>query len=308
MPPPVKLSEGAISMLINGEGQAADMKPVLQVADIRLVNTQNQSSTNERYRIMLSDGEFLQQGMLATQRNDLVRSQQIQKGSIIQLNQFVCNVIQNRMIIIIIELDVILDVCDPIGDPKQHPPKTNGNTPVTPPVTRSSAPVQSYVSQSGSVTGNPQSFTSGGGATGFDSKPNVPGGIPSQPFETNRQVGHGSAVSNVNLPRYNSPSAPVYPKVESGSGASGLSTNSYLRPPQPSYQHPSPVFSNRGPIARNEAPPRIIPIAALNPYQNRWTIKARVTAKGELRHYNNARGDGFQKYSLLIFLIQMVGK
>nr|GMC54101.1 replication protein A 70 kDa DNA-binding subunit A-like [Ipomoea batatas] len=292
MPPPVKLSEGAISMLINGEGQAADMKPVLQVADIRLVNTQNQSSTNERYRIMLSDGEFLQQGMLATQRNDLVRSQQIQKGSIIQLNQFVCNVIQNRMIIIIIELDVILDVCDPIGDPKQHPPKTNGNTPVTPPVTRSSAPVQSYVSQSGSVTGNPQSFTSGGGATGFDSKPNVPGGIPSQPFETNRQVGHGSAVSNVNLPRYNSPSAPVYPKVESGSGASGLSTNSYLRPPQPSYQHPSPVFSNRGPIARNEAPPCIIPIAALNPYQNRWTIKARVTAKGELRHYNNARGDG----------------
>ncbi|GMP30752.1 hypothetical protein CsSME_00005273 [Camellia sinensis var. sinensis] len=43
---------------------------------------------------------------------------------------------------------------------------------------------------------------------------------------------------------------------------------------------------------KNEAPARIIPIAALNPYQGRWAIKARVTAKGEIRRYNNARGDG----------------
>ncbi|GER42749.1 replication protein A 70 kDa DNA-binding subunit A [Striga asiatica] len=31
---------------------------------------------------------------------------------------------------------------------------------------------------------------------------------------------------------------------------------------------------------------------ALNIYQGRWTIKARVTSKDELRHYNNPRGDG----------------
>ncbi|KAI8553389.1 hypothetical protein RHMOL_Rhmol05G0012200 [Rhododendron molle] len=37
---------------------------------------------------------------------------------------------------------------------------------------------------------------------------------------------------------------------------------------------------------------RIIPISALNPYQHRWAIKARVTAKGDIRRYNNARGDG----------------
>jgi len=36
----------------------------------------------------------------------------------------------------------------------------------------------------------------------------------------------------------------------------------------------------------------IFPISSLNPYQNRWTIKARCFNKGDIRHYQNQRGEG----------------
>ncbi|XP_065849109.1 replication protein A 70 kDa DNA-binding subunit A isoform X2 [Euphorbia lathyris] len=71
--------------------------------------------------------------------------------------------------------------------------------------------------------------------------------------------------------------------------------NSHVTSFQPTVQppyRPPPNYKNHGAIMKNEAPARIIPITALNPYQGRWAIKARVTAKGDLRRYNNARGDG----------------
>ncbi|KAJ3695569.1 hypothetical protein LUZ60_000946 [Juncus effusus] len=60
---------------------------------------------------------------------------------------------------------------------------------------------------------------------------------------------------------------------------------------QPPYK-PAPNFKSHNTIFKNEAPARVIPISVLNPYQGRWAIKARVTAKSEIRRYNNSKGDG----------------
>jgi len=37
---------------------------------------------------------------------------------------------------------------------------------------------------------------------------------------------------------------------------------------------------------------RVTPIGLLNPYMNRWSIRARVTTKGEKRSWSNSRGSG----------------
>lgn len=46
------------------------------------------------------------------------------------------------------------------------------------------------------------------------------------------------------------------------------------------------------PRSSGKTPGSVQPIKALNPYNSRWTIKARVTSKGEIKRWSNARGEG----------------
>ncbi|KAL6533661.1 hypothetical protein OROHE_013494 [Orobanche hederae] len=276
----ITLTEGAVPMLSSGDA-GTDIKPVLQIADIRLVQTKNQSNV-ERYRIVLSDGSFVQQGMLATQLNDLVRDEKLHKGSIIQLKQFVCNIVQKRVIIIIVELAVIVEKCDVIGDPQQYTTTFDGNV---------SSGVRTPTA--GQPMNQPVAGNSPPLSTSFSSstpRPNIGGEI----HNSNAGSHSYSSSFSVNMESrgYNSTHPPAYSKTEAGSSVSRPPASNYGRLPPSSYQQPPPMYANRGPIAKNEAPARIIPIDALNPYQGGWTIKARVTAKGELRQYNNSRGDG----------------
>ncbi|XP_039116942.1 replication protein A 70 kDa DNA-binding subunit B-like [Dioscorea cayenensis subsp. rotundata] len=49
---------------------------------------------------------------------------------------------------------------------------------------------------------------------------------------------------------------------------------------------------NAAPAARMAMTRRVHPLVSLNPYQGNWTIKVRVTNKGNLRTYKNAKGEG----------------
>jgi replication factor A1 len=92
----VSLTAGAIGKIMNGEVTTeADMIPVLQVTDLKQIMAQ-QDPTRERFRMVLSDGTYLHQGMLGTDLNNLVKEGTLQPGSIVRLTRFVGDVIKGR--------------------------------------------------------------------------------------------------------------------------------------------------------------------------------------------------------------------
>ncbi|KAF6157108.1 hypothetical protein GIB67_041569 [Kingdonia uniflora] len=216
---PINLTPNAIEAVIGGD---VNLKPLLQVLDIKLIG-----SNQERYRLLLSDSVATQHAMLATQLNERVKSGGVRKGSVVQLVDYICSNVQNRKIIVVLNMETIIPDCEIIGNPK-------------------------LLSESDSSSRNATS-------------------------DNNR--------GNSNSPRVpSSSSAPLNP---------AYNVQNFRPTVQPPYQAPPPPnYRNHGSIVRNEAPARIIPISALNPYQGRWAIKARITAKGDIRRYNNAKGDG----------------
>lgn len=69
------------------------------------------------------------------------------------------------------------------------------------------------------------------------------------------------------------------------------------KPPMNNLESPQPTrklpWSNGdGPTTPGGTALKVVPIQSLTPYQNRWTIRARVTNKGQMKEWKNSRGEG----------------
>ncbi|KAM4046800.1 replication protein A 70 kDa DNA-binding subunit [Anomaloglossus baeobatrachus] len=95
-----------------------------------------------------------------------------------------------------------------------------------------------------------------------------------------------------------------------GQGAAQPAAPAPPPPSKPAQNSAPPLSMNRGlskPFGGGGAPntpggsqAKVVPIASLNPYQSKWTIRARVTNKGQIRTWSNSRGEG------KLFSIEMV--
>jgi replication factor A1 len=94
----VQLTAGSCQALQNaapGETALFDATHTLQLLSVRLVNS-NGASTVDRYRIIVSDGLFFIQAMLATQLNHLVQDREIDKNTIVNITKMTCNFVQDK--------------------------------------------------------------------------------------------------------------------------------------------------------------------------------------------------------------------
>lgn len=120
-----------------------------------------------------------------------------------------------------------------------------------------------------------------GGASVFDA-PTQPSTMKPAPPSTG-SYGYGGSAA-----------APPKPASYPGNLPTTTTTttpSSYGAPPQ---SRPVNVMDHAGAYAAGGPGPMgpVIPISGLNPYQNRWTIKARITSKSDMRSWSNAKGEG----------------
>ncbi|CAM0943763.1 unnamed protein product [Alopecurus aequalis] len=210
----VRLTPNGVPAALAGD---LNLRPVLQVVNMRCVNV-----NGDRWRGLVSDAAATCPAMFAGQLSELARNGVIRRGTVVQLDEYVVNVVGGRRVFVVLNLTVLIAECDIIGNPviaegNPNPVRPNGNVPVFQP---------------------------------------------------------SMAENSLNTPTRLSNKAPAFKPTA-----------------QPSYR-PAPSYKNQGAIAKNEAPARIIPISSLNPYLGRWAIKGRVTAKGDIRRYHNAKGEG----------------
>lgn len=153
----MEISRGAVEHIYKTKDTG--VTPVLQITELKRISPGTNPNSPPRFRLAVSDGLHFQQAMLATQLNKMVADQMLQLNCLVKLNDYICNEVSNKRIIIILNLEVVSNHSSKIGNPvpvdgpKQEPTGMPGMTSGVPPMNNAAPPVQS-------------SGTFGGGANG----------------------------------------------------------------------------------------------------------------------------------------------
>lgn len=104
------LTAGFCELAHRSDESPEGVQPILQVLSVKKIaavgastdrfrsaaSLATLSSDTKQHRIILSDGKYFIQAMLATQLNHYVENKELEKNVVIKLTQFVTNAVQGR--------------------------------------------------------------------------------------------------------------------------------------------------------------------------------------------------------------------
>ncbi|GBM63926.1 Replication protein A DNA-binding subunit [Araneus ventricosus] len=254
------LSVGSITRML-------DEEPVDQAVVQILGYKKVPGSNSGRFRLLLNDGETLFPfALLATHQNHLIETRKLEKFTILKLNKYVCHPItSNKKTIICLEVEPLVPgsvVNYQIFATQEATSVEGAQNACKPESFQNNVPVVHNCY-------SPKRNSSNIFNNNLDSKATV----TNQPSTSSVSL---SSENTVSLNRHYSSKINVK-YMNNQSNNSSFNQN-----------WDTQASANAGNINHSN----IIPIVSLSPYQNRWTIRARVIYKTSIKSYNNAKGSG----------------
>lgn len=91
-----QLSQGTCKVFQSAVPEDQDVFDTEYVVQFLSLKKVSAIPNHDRYRIIVSDGVNYMQAMLATQLNEKVQENQITKGSIVVIERYTCNYVQEK--------------------------------------------------------------------------------------------------------------------------------------------------------------------------------------------------------------------
>ncbi|KLO19144.1 replication factor-a protein [Schizopora paradoxa] len=144
------MTAGSLMKLLNSQEEDEQLWTaghVIQIVSMKKVTNPGREGQMERYRLIISDGAYYTQAMLATQLNHMVDEDRLRKLDVVKVDKLTCNTVQNKRLIILLALTVLKHCDQKLGDPQNMdvPPGAESSTTSPPPGSSSHTPAQSTI-------------------------------------------------------------------------------------------------------------------------------------------------------------------